>query len=67
MDQQWAVHFHALQKSKAAISWKSQILGESAKVKQILFALSPDIEVHLQQGGAEMTRTKYWIKYSTNC
>ena len=54
MDQQWAVLFHGLQKWKAAISLRSQIrtVGKSAKVKQILFALSPDIEVHLQQGAA---------------
>ena len=74
LDQHWAVLFHALQKSKAAISWKSQI-EKSAKVKQILFALSPDIEVHLHQGrakyqisvsilkpniGGEIMMTKYW-------
>ena len=36
---------------KAAISLRSQI-HQSAKVKQILFALSPDIELHLHQGEA---------------
>ena len=46
---------------KAAISLRSQI-HQSAKVKQILFALSPDIEVHLHQGGGEMMMTKYLRK-----
>ena len=54
-------------KSKAAISWKSQILlGKSAKVKQILFARSPNIEVHLQHAGGKprwWRPNKYWIKY----
>ena len=62
MDQkQWAVLFHALQNWKAAISLRSQI-HPSAKVKQILFALSPDIELHLHQGGGKMMMTKYLRK-----
>ena len=62
--QQWAVFSFMLCRNPKLVSVGLKSNRErSAKVKQILFALRPDIEVHFHQGRAKMKMTKYWCQY----